>query len=741
MQKRTLTVRFGRAVTADVPNTMVVTVTPLATASDLLSNVTFVGGPQTRTVLLANEVNVVSFSLVPSTAAGLTEPMPYRIAWRERTGGRQETHDFLMPDHDVEFADLGGGGGLSGGGGYSPVVPDNEFTILNAQDDTRRARFSAASIATGRTRTYSLPNADTTLVGTDASQTLTGKQISGSFNTLTNVPQSAVTGLPAALSAREPSIGAGTTGQYWRGDKTFQTLNQDAVPDGAANKAYTATERAKLAGIATGATANSADAALLARANHTGTQAASTIQDFSTAADARVAAGISARLGNVDNTTDANKPVSAATQAALNAKENAVAAGTVSQYYRGDKTFQTLNADAVPDGTTNKAFLDVERTKLAGIAAAATANSPDAVLLSRANHTGTQPASTIQDFSSAADARVAAGITGKQDTSARGQANGYASLDSGGKVPVNQLPSSIMEYQGTWNASTNTPTLANGTGGTGDVYRVSVPGAALGFTFDVGDYVIYNGSAWEKSDTTDAVATVAGRTGNVTLTKSDVGLGNVDDTSDSARNSAAAALTNKDLTSATNTFPTLNQDTTGNAATAGAALTANNVTGTVVVANGGTGLTTLAAKNVLLGNGTDPLLGVAPGNPGNVLTSDGTTWTSAAFIGGGTGGTGGGTTAGAVDGGTASDPGSVSLDGGTADSTGTAALTRVQFRRSPAVTWTYINPVLASGEVGFESDTSKFKIGNGSTAWTSLAYAGGSSGGSETLSPFLLMGS
>jgi hypothetical protein len=83
-------------------------------------------------------------------------------------------------------------------------------------------------------------------------------------------------------------------------------------------------------------------------------------------------------------------------------------------------------------------------------------------------------------------------------------ANGYAALDSGGKIPVAHLPNSIMEYQGAWNAATNTPTLANGTGNAGDVYRVSVAGTALGLTFEIGDYAIYNGSTWEKSDSTDS---------------------------------------------------------------------------------------------------------------------------------------------------------------------------------------------------------------------------------------------
>jgi len=71
-------------------------------------------------------------------------------------------------------------------------------------------------------------------------------------------------------------------------------------------------------------------------------------------------------LGNVDNTSDANKPISTATQTALNAKEPTVTAGTSAQYYRGDKTFQPLTQDAVPDGTTNKAYTAADKTRLAG---------------------------------------------------------------------------------------------------------------------------------------------------------------------------------------------------------------------------------------------------------------------------------------------------------------------------------------------------------------------------------------
>lgn len=52
-----------------------------------------------------------------------------------------------------------------------------------------------------------------------------------------------------------------------------------------------------------------------------------------------------------------------------------------------------------------------------------------------------------------------------------------------------------------------------------------------------------------------------------------------------------------------------------------------------------------------------------------------------------------------------------------------AVVTQIQIRRGTASQWTSTNPTLASGEQGYETDTGKMKIGNGSTAWNSLSYA------------------
>lgn len=126
-----------------------------------------------------------------------------------------------------------------------------------------------------------------------------------------------------------------------------------------------------------GYTANSTDAQLRDRSTHTGTQLSSTISDFNTAVDARVVAGITGKentiaagltsqywrgdktwqtldktsvgLSNVDNTSDANKPVSTATQTALNLKYDA---SNPSGYISANQTI-TFTGDATGSGNTS----------------------------------------------------------------------------------------------------------------------------------------------------------------------------------------------------------------------------------------------------------------------------------------------------------------------------------------------------------------------------------------------------
>ncbi len=113
----------------------------------------------------------------------------------------------------------------------------------------------------------------------------------------------------------------------------------------------------------------------------------------------------------------------------------------------------------------------------------------------------------------------------KVDKTSVGQPNGVASLDSGGKVPLSQIPDSIIgqvQYMGTWNAFTNTPTLNPLIPEErGHYYVVSAAGVFGGVDYAVGDWIISNGVIWEKVDNTDAVTSVFGRIGAILALEAD----------------------------------------------------------------------------------------------------------------------------------------------------------------------------------------------------------------------------
>jgi hypothetical protein len=105
---------------------------------------------------------------------------------------------------------------------------------------------------------------------------------------------------------------------------------------------------------------------------------------------------------------------------------------------------------------------------------------------------------------------------GTASTKDAGSPLGVATLDAGGKVPVSELPAAVLgalSYQGTWDASTNTPTLVSSTGTKGYYYVVSVAGNTdlNGITdWQIGDWAVFNGSVWQKVDNTDAGGDVVG---------------------------------------------------------------------------------------------------------------------------------------------------------------------------------------------------------------------------------------
>jgi hypothetical protein len=168
------------------------------------------------------------------------------------------------------------------------------------------------------------------------------------------------------------------------------------------------------------------------------------------------------------------------------------------------------------------------------IAANAVTNAKLATMASmtfKINNTGGQavPIDATATQTKAALAIAVTDVAGAEATANKGVASGYAGLDGSGKVPTAQLPASVtgaMNFVSTWNASTNTPALASGSGNKGAFYKVSVAGTTTldGIaSWNVGDSAVFDGTTWDKIDgITSEVISVAGRTGVVTIASSDV---------------------------------------------------------------------------------------------------------------------------------------------------------------------------------------------------------------------------
>jgi hypothetical protein len=183
-----------------------------------------------------------------------------------------------------------------------------------------------------------------------------------------NLPTASGTNRGALSSAdwttfnnKENAITAGTTAQYYRGDKTFQTLNTAVVPE-LTNLYYTEARVSANTDVA----ANTA-----ARHNAVTLGTANGLSLSTQQLSLQLASGSqNGALSSTDWTT-------------FNSKENAISAGTTAQYFRGDKTFQTLNTAAVPE-LTNLYYTEARVNANANVAAN-TAARHNAVTLGTAN--------------------------------------------------------------------------------------------------------------------------------------------------------------------------------------------------------------------------------------------------------------------------------------------------------------------------------------------------------------------
>jgi hypothetical protein len=354
---------------------------------------------------------------------------------------------------------------VAGSGAYNSTTGVITIPTNNNQITNGAAYITLTSLSASAPLSYS--NTTGIFSISQATSSVNGYLTSTDWNTFNN---------------KENAISTGTILQYWRGDKSWQTLDTTAVVE-ATNLYYTQ------------ARFNSAFAA------KTTTDLTEGINLYYTDARARAAitgtSPISVTAGVVSITqssASANGYLSSTDWSTFNNKQNQLN-GT--GFVKASGT--TITYD-------NSTYL----TTIEGITA------------------GGELSGTY-----ASPSLVNSAVTGKVLTGVNVTGGSISATDSiltaFGKVQ-NQINGLIggSIYKGTWNANTNTPTLVSGVGTAGNYYIVSVAGTTNldGITdWQVGDWAIFQGSVWQKVDNTDAVVSVNGFTGAVSLTTSNINEG------------------------------------------------------------------------------------------------------------------------------------------------------------------------------------------------------------------------
>jgi hypothetical protein len=412
------------------------------------------------------------------------------------------------------------------------TLADRQAMIYNGSIFVNRL-LEAADIATGTLAAARLPLPTTTDIGAvkrntgSAGQFVTGIDASGNLEYSTPTGGGDVTGaassvnnniavfdgttgkvikdggetiasINSTIAGKENTITAGTTGQYFRGDKTFQNLDKTAVG-----------------------------------------------------------------LGNVDNTSDANKPISSATQTALDAKEPTITAGTSGQYYRGDKTFQTLDKTAV--GLSNVANVDQQNADniTSGTLGGARLPNPTTTVLGGVKRNTGSAGQFVSGIDASGNLEYSTPTGGGDVTGAASSVNNNIAVFDGttGKIikdggeTIASINSSIAAKENAITAGTTGQyfrgdktfqTLDKTAVGLGNVDNTSdtnkpISTATQTALDDKVDKVTGKGLSQEDYTTTEknklagietgaqvnTVTSVATKTGAVTLDKNDVGLGNV----------------------------------------------------------------------------------------------------------------------------------------------------------------------------------------------------------------------
>ena len=426
---------------------------------------------------------------------------------------------------------------------------------------------------------------------------------------LTNALADSFIASAATWNAKENAITAGTNLQYFRGDKTFQTLNTSVVPEGT-NLYYTEAR----VNANTNVAANTA-----ARHNAvtigTGNGLSLSTQVLSLGLASGSAHGA---LSSTDWTTFNNKQNSLTLTVTGNSGAATLVGSTLNI---PTYTLAGLGGQSQLNGT---GFVRASGTTITYD------NSTYLTTINGINAggelAGTYPNPTLVNSAVTGKVLTGVNITGGSIVATDTMLTAFGKIQN----QINGLIGGSI-YQGTWNANTNSPSLTSSVGTNGHYYIVSVAGSTNlnGITdWKVGDWAIFAGTTWQKVDNTDAVVSVNGFTGAVSLTTDNIseGSSNLYFTNARARGAISAGA-GIGYNSSTGVISSTITQYTDALARGAISLTVNNNSGAATY-NSSTGVLNVPTYT-LAGLGGQPLLT-------NPITGTGTTNFLPKFTGGST---------------------------------------------------------------------------------------------------------
>jgi hypothetical protein len=395
-----------------------------------------------------------------------------------------------------------------GAGGASDATDD--ATVNAVAGYASSAASSAASAAT------SAGNASTSASSAATSASSAASSASSVSTNATNAASSAAsanTYATQASNSKDAAAASAVSASTSSGAASTSASNAASSASTATTKAAEAATSASNAATSATDSANSAASALAiygntATMNAAVASASSSASSASTSASNAAASSVAAASSASDAATQASNAASSAGSASSSASSAASSAATATTKANeattsalSASTAQTLAYQYVQDASELANAAQISANDAEASAAQAQVVLDESLAVAYTSFLSIP--NNLSDIGNASIARTNLGL-GTAATYNAAVPNGAATLNSSGFLSDSQIPSTFVSgtsYRGAWNASTNSPTLTSSVGTRGYYYVVSTAGSTTlnGISsWAVGDWVIFNGTTWEK---------------------------------------------------------------------------------------------------------------------------------------------------------------------------------------------------------------------------------------------------